>query len=220
VTDYIGKLQNRLHVTSFSKRFYQIRRYLRFLKLDYLDTVKIKKAPRQRTKIVTNEDVKNLFKYFYEKDKKHFLRLKTFILVMSTSGIRDKECFQLTLNDIDLTNNRIYIRCDATHTQKVGQERIVFITDSAKYSLVKYIQKNKNRKLFNESTLTRSFNKAPLRMKDLRKWFSQNWSRNNGSDIAKHLLMGHSLNNDVDAMHYCSLTEDELHKIYNKVIEN
>ncbi|MBE3093640.1 MAG: tyrosine-type recombinase/integrase [Actinobacteria bacterium] len=181
--------------------------------------MKLKKIAPPRAKIVTNEDVKNLFKYLYERDKKHFLRLKAFILVMSTSGIRDKEAFQLTLSDIDLLNNKIYIRYDKTHTQKTGQERIVFITDNAKHCLEKYIKQNKNRKLFNESTLTRAFNGANIRMKDLRKYFSQNWIRKEGNQLIKEILLGHSLKGNVDAMHYCSLTDEELYIAYRKVME-
>jgi integrase len=181
--------------------------------------VKLKKIAPPRAKIVTNEDVKNLFKYFFEKDKKHFLRLKAFILVMSTSGMRDKECFQLTKNDLDLDNNRIFIRCDKNHSQKLNQERTVFITDNAKYCLLKYIKQNGNRKLFNQSTLTRAFNGSPLRMKDLRKFMSQEWTRRNGNQLVKEILLGHSLRNNVDAQYYCSLTTEEIFKIYREVMQ-
>jgi len=126
---------------------------------------------------------------------------------------------QLTRNDIDLENNRIFIRCDSTHTQKIGQERVVFITDKAKYFLERYIKSNKNRRLFNESTLTRAFNNAPLRMKMLRKYFSQEWVRRGGNQIPKEILMGHSLNNSVDGAYYCAMSEQDLKKIYDTVMK-
>ena len=150
---------------------------------------------------------------------KHFARLKAFVLIMATSGMRDKEAFQLTLSDLDLLNNKIYVRCDKNHTQKTGQERIVFITDNAKHCLEKYIKQNKNRKLFNQSTLTRAFNKAPIRMKDLRKYFSSEWIRRNGNQAVKEIIMGHSINGNVDLQHYLALSEKDLYEVYRKVME-
>jgi len=58
---------------------------------------------------------------------------------------------------------------------------------------------------------------TPLRVKDLRKFFSQEWERLNGSYTAKELLMGHSLKGKVDLRHYAYLDEDDLKKIYDKV---
>jgi len=90
VTEYIGKLQKRMHPVTFKKQFYQIRRYLKFINQDYLNSVRLPRTPLPKVKIVTSEDVNSLIKFFAEKDKKHFLRLKAFILVLSTSGMRTK----------------------------------------------------------------------------------------------------------------------------------
>jgi len=58
---------------------------------------------------------------------------------------------------------------------------------------------------------------TPLRVKDLRKFFSQEWERLNGSYAAKELLMGHSLKGRVDLKHYAYLSVKDLKEIYNKV---
>lgn len=207
-----------MHPATFKKRFYQIRRFLKFINQDYLDSVRLPRLPVARVAVVTAKDVQNLVNYFYLKDKPHFLRLKAFILVMSTSGIRTKEAMQLTKNDLDLDHNKIFIRCDKTHTQKTGQERVVFITDNAKECLMKYLKANKCKRIFNESTLTRAFNHAPIRMKMLRKYFSSEWVRRNGNQAVKEILLGHSINGNVDLQHYLALSENELNEIYNKVM--
>ena len=217
VTEYLQKLQKEMHPATYKKRFYQIRRFLReSLGLNYLDRVRLPRVNAPQVKIVTNEDIRKTIEYF-SKDE-HFLRYKAFILVMSTSGMRTKEAMQLTLKDIDLENNRIFIRCDKTHTQKIGQERTVFITEKAKIALERYINQNKNRRVFNESAFSRAFRNAPIRIKEMRKYFSQEWTRRNGNYSVKEILMGHSQNGSVDAMHYLALSEEDLKQIYNKVM--
>src|SRR4030042_3916332 len=116
VTEYLKNLQDKMHPVYYKKRFYQIRRFLReSLGLNYLDRVRLPRVNNApKVKIVTNEDIGKDIEYF-SKDR-HFLRYRAFILFMSTSGMRTKEAMQLTLNDIDLQNNRIFIRCDKTHT--------------------------------------------------------------------------------------------------------
>ena len=108
VTEYLKNLQDKMHPVYYKKRFYQIRRFLReSLGLNYLDRVRLPRVNAPQVKIVTNEDIRKTIEYF-SKDE-HFLKYRAFILVMSTSGIRTKEAMQLTLNDIDLENDRIFI---------------------------------------------------------------------------------------------------------------
>ena len=74
-----------------------------------------------------------------------------------------------------------------------------------------------NETLFPETTIRRYFKKAPLNVKDLRKFFSQEWDRRNGNYFAKRKLMGHSVKG-VDAKHYAYLDNDDLKKIYDEVM--
>jgi integrase/recombinase XerD len=60
----------------------------------------------------------------------------------------------------------------------------------------------------------------PLQVKDLRKFFSQEWDRRGGPTSIKKILMGHSLRNDVDLMHYNAQSPDDLKQIYDKVMNS
>jgi len=72
--------------------------------------------------------------------------------------------------------------------------------------------------LFSQSHITRLFRNAPIQVKDLRKYFSQQWDRRSGPTSIKKILMGHSLKGDVDLMHYNCQSEEDLKRIYDKVM--
>jgi hypothetical protein len=57
-----------------------------------------------------------------------------------------------------------------------------------------------------------------IRVKDFRKYFSQEWDRRGGPTNIKKILMGHSMHGDVDLMHYNCQSEEDLKKIYDKVM--
>ena len=69
--------------------------------------------------------------------------------------------------------------------------------------------------LFGIKHIERQFRKAPIKVKDLRKFFSQEWDRNGGPTSIKKMLMGHS--GDVDLYHYNAQNEDDLRNIYDNV---
>ena len=56
-------------------------------------------------------------------------------------------------------------------------------------------------------------------MKDLRKFFSQEWDRRGGPTSIKKIIMGHSTRHDVDLSHYNYQSEEDLKKIYDKVMD-
>ena len=72
--------------------------------------------------------------------------------------------------------------------------------------------------MFNKSHLERIFHDTPIKVKDLRKFFSQEWDRRGGPTSIKKILMGHSLRNDVDLMHYNAQSPDDLKRIYDRVM--
>ena len=67
-------------------------------------------------------------------------------------------------------------------------------------------------------TMSRIITNVPIRVKELRKYFSQEWDRRGGPTSIKKILMGHSLKGDVDLMHYNCQSEEDLKKIYDKVM--
>lgn len=71
--------------------------------------------------------------------------------------------------------------------------------------------------MFGQTHIQRLFRNAPISVKDLRKFFSQEWERLNGSYAVKEILMGHSLKRSVDLQHYTYLDADDLKKIYDRV---
>jgi integrase/recombinase XerD len=181
-----------------------------------LDKVRFHRIALAPVKIVTDEDIKKTLNYF--SNSRNHLRYRALILFARSSGLRPSEIFQLTLNDLDLENRIVYVRNDSTHHTKTGKSRVSFFDDRAKFALLRYIKFNRGKKLFNESIMMRAFRNAPLRMKDFRKYFSQEWTRRNGNHAVKEILLGHS-NNSVDSMHYLALSEEDLKQIYDKVIK-
>jgi integrase/recombinase XerD len=73
--------------------------------------------------------------------------------------------------------------------------------------------------MFPQRTIERMFKDAPIRVKDLRKAFSQEWTRRQGDTGVKKILMGHSLKNNIDLMHYNAQSPEDLKKIYDKVMQ-
>jgi integrase len=66
------------------------------------------------------------------------VRLKVFILVLASSGMRANECLSLRNSDIDCSSNptRIHIRAENTKTNRA---RDIYISDEASRELKKYI---------------------------------------------------------------------------------
>ena len=105
---------------------------------------------------------------------------------------------------------------------KNKQSRISFICKDTKKILKDYLNYfydgNGLKKLFSQTHIERGFSNAPIRVKHLRKFFSQEWDRRGGQTSIKKLIMGHSIKNDVDLMHYNFQSEEDLKKIYDKIM--
>jgi hypothetical protein len=70
---------------------------------------------------------------------------------------------------------------------------------------------------FGKTHIERLFHNATIQVKDLRKFFSQQWDRKGGPTSIKKMLMGHS--SDVDSLHYNGQNVDDLKQIYNKIMK-
>jgi integrase/recombinase XerD len=209
-------------VSTFRKTVYQILKYLKYLKVEWTDVIKLPPEPAYIPKYIPKEDIDKTFEYF--KNHKHFLRFKAVILLGISSGIRAEELYQLNINDFDLGNRIVRINHNPKNgqTTKTRKSRISFFTEDTKQALIEYFNYFNNgselKVLFPQIWLERKFRNAPIKVKQLRKFFSQQWERRGGSTGIKKILMGHSLKGDVDLQHYNCQSEDDLKKIYDRVM--
>ena len=130
--------------------------------------------------------------------------------------------YQLKPDNIDLENRVVYVNHDPDNgqTTKTKKHRIALFNKEAKHAIEKYLQlfsnSNRIKHLFSKRQCERMFSKTPLQVKDLRKFFSQEWDRRGGPTSIKKLLMGHR--GDVDLKHYNAQSEDDLKRMYDKVV--
>jgi len=220
--DYLKQLQEKYSTTSYRKRVYQIRKFLSFIHIDWANNIKPPSEPNYIPKRVTKEDINCILSSFV--GNKFFKQIKAIIMLGTTSGVRAEELYQLNIEDIDIKNRIIHINHNPSNgqTTKTGMSRISFFTVDAKKAIEDYLYFYSCQKklicLFNKSHISRIFRNASIHVKDFRKFFSQEWDRNGGPTSIKKILMGHSLKGDVDLMHYNSQSEDDLKKIYDKVM--
>jgi len=219
--EYLSGLQKRISITSFRKRTYQIRKYLVYLKVDWANSINPPSEPIYLPKRITTEEISKTIEFF--KSDEYHLQCKSLILLGASCGARAEELYQIGIEDLDLENRTIQINHDPSNgqTTKTKQSRISFFTPEAKEALEAYLAFFKQSNLdilYSQSHITRLFRDAPIQVKDLRKYFSQTWDRNSGPTGIKKQLMGHSLKSDVDCQHYNGQSEEDLKKIYDKVM--
>jgi integrase/recombinase XerD len=217
--EYLELLREKYSLLSYRKRAYQIRLFLEHHGIDWAQNIKPPREPKKLPKRVTNEDIQSCLDYF--KDHPYEKQMKAIILLGASSGMRPEEMYQLKESDIDY--NRCMIRVnhdqDNGYSVKTGQSRITFFSTQAQMALTEYLSFFNNsclcKFLFGQKHCQRLFNEAPIRIKDLRKFFSQELDRRGGPTSIKKMLMGHS--GDVDSLHYNMQSVGDLKEIYNKV---
>ena len=107
---------------------------------------------------------------------------------------------------------------------KTKRSRISFFTEETKQALTEYFEFYHNNNglkcLFSQTHIERLFRdgNVSIQVKDLRKFFSQEWDRRGEPTSIKKILMGHSLKGDVDLMHYNCQSEEDLKRIYDKIM--
>jgi integrase/recombinase XerD len=220
--NYLEQIIDNNSVSYYRKRVYQIRKYLTYLKIEWANNIKPPNEPIYYPKIIKTEDIKKTLKYFPENP--YYKQIIAIIYLGMTSGMRAEELYQLEIKDIDLEKRIVHIN----HNPNIGQttktkiSRISFFTNEAKEILEEYLTYFNNerilKRLFSKKHIIRLFAKSPIRVKDLRKYFSQEWDRRGGPTSIKKILMGHSLRGDVDLMHYNAQSEEDLKMIYDKVM--
>jgi len=219
---YFKQIKDNNSISYYRKQLYQILKFLTYLKIDWSKEIKPPADPIYYPKRITKEFIHETFKQL--RGHSRFLQLKTMILLGISSGMRPQEIYQLNTDDIDLQNRIIHINHNPKNgqTTKTKRCRVTFFTEQVHQALSEYLTHFENDKslntLFAQTTIKRAFQKVPLRVKDLRKYFSQEWDRRGGPTSIKKILMGHSLRNDVDLMHYNAQSEEDLKQIYDKVM--
>ena len=220
--EYFQNLQNNYSIKYYKKQMYAIKKFLHYLKIEWIDEIKLPKDLEYSPKKVTSGDITKAIEYF--NDKRGFKRSRALILLGYTSGLRAEELYTLTTGDIDLEKRTVYIRHDPknNHSTKNKKSRVSFFTIDARDAFCDYLDELNNVKesdvFFPKRTTERVFKESPIMVKDLRKAFSQEWDRRGGPTSIKKILMGHSLKGDVDLMHYNTQSAEDLKKVYDKVM--
>ena len=219
---YFAYLKDKYSISTYRKETYQILKFLRYLKVGWTDEIKLPPDPVYYPKYISKDMIESTINYF--RNHEYNLRFKALIYLGIDTGLRAEELYQLTIEDIDIEKQIIRINHNPNNGQstKTKRSRVSFFTDITKHILSEYLNffdNNSNlSKLFPQRWIERKFSNAPIRVKHLRKYFSQEWDRRGGPTSIKKILMGHSLKGDVDLMHYNAQSEEDLKKIYDKVM--
>ena len=211
---YFNMLKEDYSRAYYIKQMFQIKKFLRYLKITWIDDIRLPSQPIYTPKHVTMQNIQDAIKQF--KRHQYKLQIKAILLLGFSSGLRAEELYGLKINDIDLKNRIVYVR----HS-KTGKARVSFFSNVAKTALIKWIEYYNQhgivKNIFGQNQLTKIFHNSELKIKDARKGFSQEWTRRKGDYAVKELLLGHSIRKSVDLQHYCLLTEQELKQHYDKI---
>jgi integrase/recombinase XerD len=222
--EYLKILKGKHKLSYYRKHVYQIRKFLEYLGIEWSNKLNPPPEPECIPKHMTQDTIEDALAYFEKHE--YAKQAKAIILLGCTSGMRAEELYQLTIEDIDIQNRvvRINHNPDNGQSTKTKRSRVSFFTNEAKEALIDYLafydDKSNLKCLFNQWHIERIFRPSSYHVKDLRKYFSQEWDRRGGPTSIKKILMGHSLKGDVDLQHYNYQSEEDLKKIYDKVMCN
>ncbi len=226
IINYINRLKSQLAPGTARKHVLRIRAFLRFIDHPLANQIELPKVPKKRRKLVIKvEHIRNLLREIDERlSDPYRLKLKSAVLLSATSGLRAEELYKLRLEDIDLENRTIFVRAEIA---KDYEDRVTFFSKEAQTVLDEYLNAFKpSNPLFSKKSILHQFSKLDtrLKIKHMRKFFSQQSDRLGMPTAIKKMLMGHVVSNeefvfstsDVDLSHYDFQDEEELKKIYDK----
>ena len=216
---YINELKRDLAPPTYRKYILDLRRILNEIYVLFANDLRLPPMPKRRKLVIRPKHLEKLIRQAENLSKSKYLRLRAAILLSATSGLRSEELYSLRRNDIDVDDRMIYVRAEIT---KDYEDRITFFSEETSEALKDYLRTTANRP-FIKDTIIKDFRKldvrvgrTPLRMKHIRKFFSQQSDRLGMPTAVKKILMGHSLRGDIDLSHYDFQDEEELKKIYDK----
>jgi integrase/recombinase XerD len=221
---YFKQIKERYAVASYKKQMYQIIKFLTYIGIDWAKDIELPSDPIYYPKRINTEMIQQTISHF--EGHQYFKQIKAIILLGASSGMRAEEMYQLNPEDIDIENRIIHINHNPMNgqTTKTFQSRVSFFTKETETAFTEYLSFFNNGsgldRLFSQTHMIHLFRNAPIRVKDLRKAFSQEWDRNGGPTSIKKILMGHSMRGDVDLMHYNAQSPEDLKAIYDRVMNN
>lgn len=222
--EYLKKIKQESSVTYYRKKVLQIRRFLEYKKVSWARSLSIPREPEHLPPRIVSGVVPEVLKRY--EDHQYFKQIKAIVLLGSTSGLRAEEIYQLYLEDIDIEHRTVRVNHNPSkgQTTKTQRSRISFFTTETQQALRDYLEFYNNgsglTRLFGTNHMVDIFYNSPIKVKDFRKLFSQEWDRRGGPTSIKKILMGHSLRGDVDLMHYNAQSPEDLKSIYDKVMNN
>jgi integrase/recombinase XerD len=182
---YFSNLKDNHSVSYYRKQLYQILKFLNYLNVEWTEEIQLPAEPVYHPKYVSKEDIIRTLKHFENHEYK--LRFNAIIYLGIDTGMRAEELYQLCVSDIDLDNRCIHINHNPNNGQstKTKQSRVSFFTEYTKQVLDEYLtyfnDKNILTTLFPKRWLEGKFKITPIRVKHLRKYFSQEWDRRRGA---------------------------------------
>jgi integrase len=160
--EYFKELQRKSSIAYYKRQIFQLRRFLKFLKVDWADEITLPSDPYYTPIHISDMTITETFDYFKTND--NYLRIKAVILLGCSSGLRAEEIYNLTIDNIDLDNRKIIVKHEpaSNQTTKTKKTRISFITEQAKKAIQEYIEfynygNNGLRTLFAKKTLELNF---------------------------------------------------------------
>jgi len=219
---YFKGLKDTYSIATYKKEMYQILKFLTYHQIEWAKEIQLPSDPIYDVKRFGHDIIQQTLSHF--ENHQYFKQINAIILLGASSGLRAEEMYQLNLEDIDLDNRIVHVNHHPMNgqTTKTQRSRVSFFNEETKQAFCEYLtyfnNGNKLDRLFSQTHMTHLFKGAPIRVKDLRKFFSQEWDRRSGPTSIKKILMGHSLKGDVDLMHYNCQSEEDLKMIYDKVM--
>ncbi|HIH71907.1 MAG: Uncharacterized protein XD43_1264 [Thermococcales archaeon 44_46] len=227
---HLNKIKETYSHEYYRKHVVYIKKLLRIANIPLAELIGTKKRPNPDKTIVTIQDIKEFLqtlKKLHEQGrllKESYDRLVMATIVCAVTGMRVSEFTRIKVKNINLEEKSIHLPSNITKTH---QERITFFTEEARDVLKEFIKSYNLKEEDNLATipqLQRPFRQKKelktlkLRLKHMRKFFSQEWDRRNGNTTVKKLLMGHSLLNDINTLHYSHHSKEDLKNIYEKIM--
>lgn len=228
VVEFLERMKMKYSFSGYHKYVLDVRRLLLSVNAPFAQKIKLPRTPKRRKIVIKRQMVQEIIENIrkYEKNEERKLRVIAMFTIAATSGIRAEELYSLTLDDLDIKKRIIYISFGKTagsdKSVKDYEERVTFFNQEAKRALKEYLKIYKgDSTLFSFDSLKRMFTTYPqigdLRIKHMRKFFSQEWDRLGGPTSVKKMLMGHSVSRDVDLSYYDFQDPEDLREIYDKV---